>query len=43
MPQDLEQFNTEKGKINLEILALLKSMQLELAAASTDIKLHNVQ
>jgi MscS family membrane protein len=40
MTQDIEQFNTEKGKINLEILALLKSMQLELAATSTDIKLH---
>lgn len=43
MPQDIEQFNTERGKINLEILALLKSMQLELAATSTDIKVHNVQ
>ena len=39
--QTIEQFNIEREQINVAILKLLKTLQIELAASSTDIKLHN--
>ncbi|MCU0321461.1 MAG: mechanosensitive ion channel family protein [Chitinophagaceae bacterium] len=41
MPQDFDAFNSDREQINLAILRLLQSMQLELAATSTDVKMHN--
>lgn len=40
--QSISEFNELKEQINLELLQLLKSMNLELAASSTDVKIHQV-
>lgn len=37
--QPLQEFNELREKINIALLQLLKSMQLELAASSTDVKI----
>jgi hypothetical protein len=39
--QPIEEFNSEREQINVAILKLLQTLQIELAASSTDIKLHN--
>lgn len=38
--QNIQDFNGLREKINLELLQLLKLMNLELAASSTDVKIH---